>query len=436
LDLSGVEPVVAVAAVTRLPPEFVALGLPPILKSKAIVLDGDRLVQPKYIESQEAKSTDAARVRKHRAKLMALENRTTLEQAIPKTTPITAARDVTGRYITYFVQAGTEEGPIKIGTTSRDVVSRIEQLQCGNAEVIWLLGCIDGKGSDYEATLHEKFKDFRKNGEWFEPAPELLSFIACNASLHPDVTYRYVRSVTIGNAASHGVTIGNPTLRYATQRKEEEACNGALHAPPNATRIAEAKKASLKRRRGKRGTIQVELDDRPSDPSLFALPPEERKSLDRLLSSSSEADRAKRDQIEEKIEGEVLRVFRYQRHRATGIDFPLLRGKDAQKWRAAARKFGAMCISYGMTPESVIAHWSEHNWTEQKFPTLMWLAGTSQMDQAAMALLPTRGPSRKKGPKEAVDGKNWEEFGDDFETLVGADPGRRRARSSAAKGKD
>lgn len=78
----------------------------------------------------------------------------------------------------YFVQVGAA-GPVKIGCT-RDVTKRISSLQTGHPERLVLLGCFEGTTRD-ERELHERFHAHRLTGEWFRPAPEILSqAAACN----------------------------------------------------------------------------------------------------------------------------------------------------------------------------------------------------------------------------------------------------------------
>lgn len=75
----------------------------------------------------------------------------------------------------YFIQAG-EGGPIKIGTTT-NLPLRIKKLQQAQAEKLVMLALRKG-GVITERKYHAKFKAFRKRGEWFSPAPEILAEIA------------------------------------------------------------------------------------------------------------------------------------------------------------------------------------------------------------------------------------------------------------------
>lgn len=72
----------------------------------------------------------------------------------------------------YFAQVGTG-GPIKIGF-SRDVRRRLAALQTGHSERLNVLRVYEGSQDD-ERSLHQRFAAYRENGEWFAPAPEILS---------------------------------------------------------------------------------------------------------------------------------------------------------------------------------------------------------------------------------------------------------------------
>ena len=76
----------------------------------------------------------------------------------------------------YFVQS--EDGYIKIGCTQR-LKLRIKAIQACNPLKIKLVGKMKG-GYDLEAELHKRFKKYRKRGEWFHPAPELIEYIVKN----------------------------------------------------------------------------------------------------------------------------------------------------------------------------------------------------------------------------------------------------------------
>lgn len=74
----------------------------------------------------------------------------------------------------YFLQSGPA-GPIKIGW-SQDVARRIEELQTANALRLELLGTLPGRMED-EAALHTRFAHLRMEGEWFQDAVEIHSYL-------------------------------------------------------------------------------------------------------------------------------------------------------------------------------------------------------------------------------------------------------------------
>ena len=87
-----------------------------------------------------------------------------------KTSVRSAEKDI------YFIQ-GCETERVKIGI-SNNVDQRLKGIQ--SSEPLKLLGIIKDGGKKLETELHERFKSFRVHGEWFDPAPELLSYIHAN----------------------------------------------------------------------------------------------------------------------------------------------------------------------------------------------------------------------------------------------------------------
>lgn len=81
----------------------------------------------------------------------------------------------------YFVQP-VDGGPIKIGIAA-NVASRLSGLQTGSPVELRVLGIIPGVRPSREAELHERFASTRKHGEWFEPTPELMAYIAVHAEV-------------------------------------------------------------------------------------------------------------------------------------------------------------------------------------------------------------------------------------------------------------
>lgn len=75
----------------------------------------------------------------------------------------------------YFIQAETG-GPIKIGFAF-DPTAGVQQVQCGNPEVVRILKTIPG-GRKMEKEIHRQLWASHKRGEWFHDTPEVQAFIA------------------------------------------------------------------------------------------------------------------------------------------------------------------------------------------------------------------------------------------------------------------
>ena len=88
---------------------------------------------------------------------------------------------ITSRSLVYFVQFG-DAGPIKIGKSDTDSFpGRFGSLRGGSPVPLRCLGIVMYSDGFTESRLHLKFDRFRIQGEWFDPAPELLIFIETNA---------------------------------------------------------------------------------------------------------------------------------------------------------------------------------------------------------------------------------------------------------------
>lgn len=79
----------------------------------------------------------------------------------------------------YFIQDASS-GPIKIGTTGT-VAKRLNSLRCTeNRPELQVLAVMPGRRRE-ERSLHRQFDHCRLDGEWFEPAGDLLDFIRDSA---------------------------------------------------------------------------------------------------------------------------------------------------------------------------------------------------------------------------------------------------------------
>ncbi len=75
----------------------------------------------------------------------------------------------------YFFQ-GKHTKVIKIGRTTQDIQTRINQVQSADA-LICLKVQQTPNDAAAEAAYHHQFKSSWSHGEWFNPTPELLAFI-------------------------------------------------------------------------------------------------------------------------------------------------------------------------------------------------------------------------------------------------------------------
>lgn len=90
--------------------------------------------------------------------------------------------------LVYFVRA-TTVGLIKIGKADC-VHTRFRTLRTHSPDTLQLLGCVaSDDASGLERRLHVQFAEHRSHGEWFRPGPELLEFIAENASSAPPMRH-------------------------------------------------------------------------------------------------------------------------------------------------------------------------------------------------------------------------------------------------------
>lgn len=81
MDLSGVPPEQAIEALTDLPAEVISVGLPRLLEREVMLIAGDLLVMPNFLDAQEAPQSDAERARAARERR---RDRARLEAAVTK----------------------------------------------------------------------------------------------------------------------------------------------------------------------------------------------------------------------------------------------------------------------------------------------------------------------------------------------------------------
>jgi hypothetical protein len=81
-----------------------------------------------------------------------------------------------GRPAVYFIQSG-DDGPIKIGLTTKPVCGRLAALQTASPYPLALLAVLWPDDPMDERSIHAHFRPLRMMGEWFRPEPPLLDFI-------------------------------------------------------------------------------------------------------------------------------------------------------------------------------------------------------------------------------------------------------------------
>lgn len=69
-------------------------------------------------------------------------------------------------FVGYIYLAGGDAGPLKIGF-SKDPYTRVESFQCGNHQELRVIAKREGTQAD-EREIHERLKQHRVKGEWFD----------------------------------------------------------------------------------------------------------------------------------------------------------------------------------------------------------------------------------------------------------------------------
>lgn len=161
----------------------------------------------------------------------------------------------------YFIRE--QDGPIKIGWTTKTVARRLHNLQIGNPRSLSLAASILNVPKAIEADWHVRFAYCRQRGEWFFAVPELLRAIAeltpeapeedaPDGTYYPKSAFEFTEKVVLplgqwmsdnkvtqtalARMAGIDRTILSRSLRgripmsLATARRIEIACEGAVKA--------------------------------------------------------------------------------------------------------------------------------------------------------------------------------------------------------------
>lgn len=117
---------------------------------------------------------------------------------------------------TYIIRAGSD-GPVKIGRAD-DVAARLASLQTGNPAELVVVRIVDTP-FDAEPLFHERFKERRLRGEWFEFDAEMLTFIpAAPVTAHRgDAIARMVSRFGLVNLAAR-IGVSRRTIENWTAR--------------------------------------------------------------------------------------------------------------------------------------------------------------------------------------------------------------------------
>jgi hypothetical protein len=196
-DFDSAGPEDAIAEVTGLPLEIVTVGLERLVERGSVVITATSVMLPKFIEAQESVQTDAQRQREYRAR----KRDTAVKKRAEDGPPVVAI---------YFLQSSHTQD-IKIGV-STNIKNRVASLQTAHGAPIEILAQVEAKNApDLEGELHLRFQQYKKLGEWFFPAAEILACAKEFAAM-PGATGSLCQSVTSRDAdqTSRSVTVVTP----------------------------------------------------------------------------------------------------------------------------------------------------------------------------------------------------------------------------------
>lgn len=108
---------------------------------------------------------------------------------------------------TYFVQS-IDGGPIKIGFTSQTPDERLANLQTGSPVQLRIVGLLRG---NREREMHQRFRQYRLQGEWFSVSKDLLTFIDEEAET---VRCEHVKATSRVRLEGRAVRITDATTKY------------------------------------------------------------------------------------------------------------------------------------------------------------------------------------------------------------------------------
>jgi len=225
-------PISGLAAVTRMPYEVVDFGLSKLTEHEVVMLRGRWLIVTKFLEAQEAKSSDAVRKQESRARRANVAHR----ESILRGEAEPAENDAASRV--YIVERA-RDGAVRISYTNI-LESRLAALsQAYPEDTLRLVADFPG-GRAIAGGLHHDFRDYRIDQEWFRADGALASFLArlsaeVQGARDVGVTKRDMsRNVTVMAARSlaeaHEISVTNrdpDLLTSVTQRDilPKSTCN-------------------------------------------------------------------------------------------------------------------------------------------------------------------------------------------------------------------
>lgn len=98
----------------------------------------------------------------------------------------------------YFAQVRHDNGPIKIGFTTKLLCMKARQLHHCCPYPLEFIGVMDGDAKE-EHALHRKFRADRLRGEWFAPSDELLAFIKSETEVPDEDEIRFTPRFSYGD---------------------------------------------------------------------------------------------------------------------------------------------------------------------------------------------------------------------------------------------
>jgi hypothetical protein len=93
----------------------------------------------------------------------------------------------------YIIDEGNDDSPIKIGSSCRRSLDRVNGLQTGNPRPLRLV-YEEAAEISLERVIHSALDAHRLCGEWFERTPEVRRFLMITAQLGYEVALEDVRA--------------------------------------------------------------------------------------------------------------------------------------------------------------------------------------------------------------------------------------------------